>query len=50
MFRSKLIASVALGALVLCAGAGAATPGNLDELLEQTRTARQREAQANQER
>lgn len=50
MFRSKLIASLAVGALVLCAQAGAATPGNLDELLEQTRTARQREAQANQER
>src|SRR5690349_22169759 len=28
----------------------AATPGNLDELLEQTRSARQREAQANEER
>lgn len=28
----------------------AAAPGNLDELLEQTRSARQREAQANQER
>jgi len=30
--------------------APAATPGNLDELLEQTRSARQREAQANEER
>jgi biopolymer transport protein ExbB len=43
------------GALVLAASlfsnfAVAATPGNLDELLEQTRTARQREAQVNQER
>jgi len=43
------------GALVLAASlfsnfAGAAAPGNLDELLEQTRTARQREAQTNQER
>src|SRR5688572_5739006 len=28
----------------------AAAPGNLDELLEQTRSARQREAQANQDR
>jgi biopolymer transport protein ExbB len=37
--------------LALASGAAwAATPGNLDELLEQTRSARQREAQANEER
>lgn len=37
--------------LALAASAAlAATPGNLEELLEQTRSARQREAQANEER
>jgi biopolymer transport protein ExbB len=39
------------GLLALASTAAlAATPGNLDELLEQTRSARQREAQANEER
>lgn len=50
MIRSKLFAAAALGVLALCQAAGAATPGNLDELLEQTRQARQRESQLNQER
>ena len=40
-----------LAALCLAASAAqAATPGNLDELLEQTRQVRQREAQLNAER
>ena len=50
MTRSKLFAAVVLGVLALCQAAGAATAVNLDELLEQTRQARQRESQLNQER
>lgn len=50
MYRST---SKVVGALLLAlvtVSSMAATPGNLNELLEQTRSARQREAQANQER
>jgi biopolymer transport protein ExbB len=51
MFRTKLFAAVAvLGALAFLQAASAATPGNLDDLLEQTRQARQHESQVNQER
>jgi biopolymer transport protein ExbB len=51
MTRAHFIAAgLAIGGLVLSQAAAAAGPGNLDELLEQTRSARQREAQANQER
>jgi biopolymer transport protein ExbB len=50
MTRSKLFAAAVLGVLALCQAAGAATAVNLDELLEQTRQARQRESQLNQER
>ena len=48
--KSTLLAAV-LAALARCTLAAAtAAPGNLDELLEQTRSARQREAKANEER
>src|SRR5262245_60201919 len=51
MFRTKLFAAAAvLGVLASLQAAIAATPGNLDDLLEQTRQARQRESQINQER
>ncbi len=43
---AALVALVSVGSQV----AMAAAPGNLDDLLEQTRSARQREAQANEER
>ncbi len=42
-------AMLTMGMALSCAAFGA-TPGNLEELLEQTRSARQREAQVNQER
>lgn len=50
--RMKVFALAALlaSAAMLAQMAAAATAGNLDELLEQTRSARQREAQANEER
>jgi biopolymer transport protein ExbB len=51
MNRSKLIAMLcSVAAMVLTSLPLAAAPGNLDELLEQTRSARQREEKANQER
>jgi biopolymer transport protein ExbB len=53
MNRSRLMPAILAGLLMgpLAAPALlAAAPGNLDELLEQTRTARDREAKANQER
>jgi biopolymer transport protein ExbB len=50
-FRFRMILSSAL-LLLVCGSSAlmAATPGNLDELLEQTRSARTREQQANDER
>ncbi len=51
MFRSKVIAASALACvLALSLPAAHAAPASLDELLEQTRSARQREEQANKER
>jgi biopolymer transport protein ExbB len=50
MFRTKLFAALVLGTLASLQAARAATPGNLDDLLEQTRQARQHESQVNQER
>ena len=49
MARTMVTVLVALSA-AWCAAASAAAPGNLAELLEQTRLARQHEAQANKER
>jgi biopolymer transport protein ExbB len=49
MKLKSLLAMASLGA-ALFSGTVTAAPGNLDELLEQTRAARQREEKANQER
>lgn len=48
--RTAALAALAAVALAPFTVASAATPGNLDELLEQTRSVRAREAQANKER
>jgi biopolymer transport protein ExbB len=51
MKRCKLILTACLMMAAAVAGvANAATPGNLDDLLEQTRSAREREGKLNQER
>lgn len=47
---SRIFRILAASLLAFAVNVSAAAPGNLDELLEQTRSARQREAQANQER
>jgi biopolymer transport protein ExbB len=49
-FRGLVPLALALSAAFVGQSTLAATPGNLDELLEQTRSIRQREAQANEER
>ncbi len=49
-FRGLIPVALVLSAALSGQTALAATPGNLDELLEQTRSARQREAQGNEER
>jgi len=46
----KLLQALACGALLLSGSVVMSAPASLDDLLEQTRMARQKEAQANQER
>src|SRR5262249_35166565 len=50
MHLNKIFAAGSLAAALLFCDAAVAAPGNLDELLEQTKSARLREEKINQER